>query len=96
MAGAGHFKRSIDGLEGLVEYFVMQSEGGEPGACASLSDVFGAGMPLGLLSLLFLRRLRLLRTVESDRLANERLECRLGNFFFFADVDGAAHVSIET
>jgi len=35
----------------------------------------------------FLRRFRLARTVEGDRLANERLEGRLVNFFSFVDVD---------
>src|SRR5882724_3063816 len=48
------------------------------------------------LGLRFLRRFRLARTVEGDRLANERLECRLVNVFSFVDVDGAAHVSVET
>src|SRR5258708_40042298 len=49
--------------------------------------------PLGLR---FLRRFRLARTVEGDRLANERLEGGLVNFFSFVDVDRAAYVSIET
>ena len=49
--------------------------------------------PLGLR---FLRRFRLARTVEGDRLANERLEGGLVNFFSFGDVDRAAGVSIET
>src|SRR5437879_6382953 len=35
-------------------------------------------------------------TVEGDRLANERLEGGLVNFFSFADVDRAAYVSVET
>src|SRR6266516_3031326 len=48
--------------------------------------------PLGLR---FLRRFRLARTVEGDRLANERLEGRLVNFFSFVDVDRAAYVSVE-
>ena len=43
--------------------------------------------PLGLR---FLRRLRLARTVAGDRLANERLEGGLVNFFSFVDVDCAA------
>src|SRR5882762_512871 len=38
----------------------------------------------------FLRRFRLARTVEGDRLANERLEGGLVNFFSFVDVDRAA------
>ena len=37
-----------------------------------------------------------IRTVEGDRLANERLEGGLVNFFSFADVDRAAYVSLET
>src|SRR6202043_2566870 len=49
--------------------------------------------PLGLC---FLRRFRLARTVEDDRLANERLEGGLVNLFAFGDVDGAACVSLET
>src|SRR5216684_8133673 len=51
------------------------------------------GIPLGLR---FLRRFRLARTVEGDRLANERLEGGLVNFFSFLDVDRAAYVSVET
>src|SRR2546428_2163991 len=43
-----------------------------------------------------LRRFRLARTVEGDRLANERLEGGLVNFFSFVDVDRAAYVSVET
>jgi len=49
--------------------------------------------PLGLR---FLRRFRLARTVEGDRLANERLEGGLVNFFSLVDVDRAACVSVET
>src|SRR5450432_4729462 len=49
--------------------------------------------PLGLR---FLRRFRLAGTVEGDRLANERLEGGLVNFFSFVDVDRAAYVSVET
>src|SRR5213594_3548568 len=49
--------------------------------------------PLGLR---FLRRFRLARTIEGDRLANERLEGGLVNFFSFVDVDRAAYVSVET
>src|SRR5437667_269091 len=49
--------------------------------------------PLGLR---FLRRFRLATTVEGDRLANERLEGGLVNFFSFVDVDRAAYVSVET
>src|SRR3989304_10476010 len=49
--------------------------------------------PLGLR---FLRRFRLARTVEGDRLANERLEGELVNFFSYVDVDRAACVSVET
>src|SRR5881227_2113011 len=49
--------------------------------------------PLGLR---FLRRFRLARTVEGDRLANQHLEGGLVDFFSFVDVDRAAHVSVET
>jgi hypothetical protein len=49
--------------------------------------------PLGLR---FLRRFRLARTVEGDRLANERLEGGLFNFISFVEVDRAACVSVET
>src|SRR5258706_7511818 len=53
----------------------------------------GRGSPLGLR---FLRRFRLARTVEGDRLPNERLEGGLVDFFSFVDVDRAAYVSLET
>src|SRR5439155_2486875 len=44
------------------------------------------GIPLQfLLGLRFLRRFRLARTVEGDRLANERLEGGLVNFFSLTD-----------
>src|SRR4030081_2987791 len=49
--------------------------------------------PLGLR---FLRRFRLARTVEGDRLANERLEGGLVKFFSFVDVDRTPYVSVET
>src|SRR5208337_3709208 len=49
--------------------------------------------PLGLR---FLRSFRLARTVEGDRLANERLEGGLVNFCSFVDVDRAADVPVET
>src|SRR5258707_5607804 len=52
--------------------------------------------PVCPLGLRFLRRFRLARTVEGDRLANERLEGGLVNFFSFVDVDRAACVSVET
>src|SRR5437773_5700752 len=58
-----------------------------------MSDLFRGRNPLGLR---FLRRFRLARTVEGDRLANERLEGGLVNFFSFVDVDRAACVSVET
>src|SRR3979409_909944 len=48
------------------------------------------------LGLRFLRSSRLARTVKGDRLANERLEGGLVNFFSFVDVDRAAYVSLET
>src|SRR4030095_648312 len=44
----------------------------------------------------FLRRFRVARTVEGDRLANERLEGGLVDLFSFVDVDRAAQVSFET
>src|SRR5436853_5936409 len=37
-----------------------------------------------------------IRTVQGDRLANERLEGGLVNFFSFVDVDRPAYVSLET
>src|SRR4029450_6219040 len=46
-------------------------------------------------ALRFLRRLRLARTVEGDRLANERLEGGRGDLLSFRDVDRAAYVSVE-
>src|SRR6266480_5043836 len=57
------------------------------------SDLSSAAASLGHR---FLRRFRLARTVEGDRLANERLEGGLVNFFSFVDVDRAACVSVET
>src|SRR2546430_10995745 len=51
------------------------------------------GDPLGLR---LLRKFRLARTVECDRLANERLEGGLVHSFSFVDVDRAAYVSVET
>src|SRR5882672_5684399 len=47
------------------------------------------------LGLRFLRRLRLARIVEGDRLANERLEGGRVNVFAFVDVDRATRVSVE-
>src|SRR5262249_40113357 len=44
----------------------------------------------------FLRRFRLLGTVERDRLADERLEGGLVDVLAFVDVDRAAHVAVET
>src|SRR5262245_49674849 len=49
--------------------------------------------PSGLRSL---RRFRLARAVEGDRLANECLEGGLVNFFSLVDVDRATCVSVET
>src|SRR5207247_10118172 len=49
-----------------------------------------------LLGLRVLRGFRLARTVEGDRLANERLAGGLVNVFSFVDVDRAACVSVET
>src|SRR5882672_9830860 len=43
-----------------------------------------------------LRRLRLGRTVERDRLENERLEGGLVNLYALLDVDRTAHVAVET
>src|SRR5438874_6804349 len=51
------------------------------------------GDPLGLR---LLRKFRLARTVEGDRLANQRLEGGLVHSFSFVDVDRAAYVSVET
>src|SRR5471032_2779899 len=52
--------------------------------------------PATALGLRFLRRFRLARTVEGDRLPNERLEGGLVNVFAFVNVDRAAYVSVET
>src|SRR2546425_12817032 len=50
--------------------------------------------PLGLR---FLRRLlRPARAVVGDRLADERLEGGLANFFSFVDVDRTAYACVET
>src|SRR6266550_2519843 len=58
--------------------------------------MFSAGDRAGALTPFRLPRLhRLARTVEGDRLANERLEGGLVNFFSFVDVDRAACVSVE-
>src|SRR2546430_2295244 len=68
----------------------LQQSGGARPSSTGPSDQRN---PLGLR---FLRRFRLARTVEGDRLANERLEGGLVNFFSFVDVDRAACVSVET
>src|SRR6058998_1105006 len=52
-------------------------------------------MDINPLGLRFLRRFRLARTVEGDRLANQRLEGGRVNVFSFVDVDRAAYVSVE-
>src|SRR5688572_26156951 len=49
----------------------------------------------GPVGLRFLRRC-FARTVEGNRLANERLEGRRVNLFSFVDVDRAAYVSVKT
>jgi hypothetical protein len=46
--------------------------------------------------LTLLRRFRPARTVESNRLLNERFESGLVNCFSFVDVDRAAYVRVET
>src|SRR5271156_4039091 len=48
------------------------------------------------LRLRFLLRFRLAGAVEGDRLANERFEGGLVDFFSFVDVDRSAYVSVET
>src|SRR3989442_3621880 len=72
-------------------------------ACATTRSAGGCALPVGSdtsrrnhLGLRLLRRFRLARTVEGDRLANERLEGGLVNFFSFVDVDRAACVPVET
>src|SRR5438132_7441562 len=55
-----------------------------------------AGAIIRALRLRFLRRFRLGRPVEGDRLANERLERGLVNVLSLVDVDRAAYVSVET
>src|SRR5204862_2230220 len=63
----------------------------------SAADATGPVFPLFAPGeLRFPRRFRLARNVEGDRLANERLEGGLVNFFSFVDVDRAACVSVET
>src|SRR5262245_14894935 len=52
--------------------------------------------PNGFLGLRSPRSLRLLGTVEGDRLANERFEGGCINLFPFADVDRASCASLET
>src|SRR5262249_60906726 len=61
---------------------------------ASLMEV--DGVPANPLGLRFFRRFRFARPVTGDRLANERLEGGLVDFFSFMDVDRAADVSVET
>src|SRR5712691_4142196 len=69
-------------------------EGSLPqGTCTPGREPVQRRNPLGLR---FLRGFRLARTVECGRLANERLEGGLVNFFSFVDVDCAACVSVET
>ena len=55
-----------------------------------MASIRWGGIPLGLR---FLRRFRLARTVEGDRLTNERLEGGRVNFFSFVDVDRRAFPS---
>src|SRR5438270_7179177 len=64
-----------------------------PAGCRSVPPTASSRMNLGLR---FLRRFRLARTVEGDRLANEHLEGGLVNFCSFVDVDCAACASLET
>src|ERR1700704_241833 len=71
-----------------------------PWKTTSIPMVNAAGRSIWIeataLGLRFLRRFRLARTVKGNRLANERLEGGLVNFFSFVDVDRAACVSVET
>jgi hypothetical protein len=57
-----------------------------------------AGRPVDLAGVDFqlLRKFPRARTVEGDRLANERFEGGRVNFFSVVDVDRAAYVSVET
>src|SRR5258708_1894774 len=105
----GRASRSVPppGVSGTV---IWTGFGGHACACAPTCRAQSASAPIDLPSfpdtlasstrnpsgLRFLRRFRLARTVEGDRLANERLEGGLVDFFSFVDVDRAAYVSVET
>lgn len=58
-----------------------------------MPDLFRERHSLGFC---FLRTVRLARTVEGDRLANERLEGGRVNRFSFVEVDRATDVAVET
>src|SRR5882762_9127287 len=70
-----------------------QSQANESSGPSKVAGLVQGRNPLGVP---FLRRFRLARTVEGDRLANERLEGGLVNFFSLVDVDRAACISVET
>src|SRR6266852_1901022 len=77
----------------LDSFFFFQADDGIRDA--TVTGVQTCALPISL-GLRFLRRFRLARTVEGDRLANDRLEGGLLHFFSFVDVDRAACVSVET
>src|SRR5437773_12224960 len=82
-------KRPIDSLRRSTQHTVEPDD-----VCGH--DYFASRCACDALRLSRARTFRLARTVEDDRLANERLEAGLANFFSFVDVHRAAHVSVET
>src|SRR6266480_6939192 len=82
-------KRPIDSLRRSTQHTVEPDD-----VCGH--DYFASRCVCDALRLSRARTFRLARTVEGDRLANERLEGGLVNFFSFVDVDRAAYVSVET
>src|SRR5204862_6327627 len=81
-------KRPIDSLRRSTQHTVEPDD-----VCGH--DYFASRCVCDALRLSRARTFRLARTVEGDRLANERLEGGLVNFFSFVDVDRAAYVSVE-
>jgi hypothetical protein len=72
-------------------------------SCPRRSHAWGARpvrMPgreiLGIPDNLFSRTFQYARTVEGDRLANQRLEGGLADFFAFVDVDCTPDLALET
>src|SRR5204863_5094184 len=82
-------KRPIDSLRRSTQHTVEPDD-----VCGH--DYFASRCVCDALRLSRARTFRLARTVEGDRLASERLEGGLVNFYSFVDVDRAAYVSVET